>query len=294
MEFRSKYYLEIDIGARHMVFKRRMCESQIGPELMDRPEILQRLFFPRLASAEELTSPYGVNHSIEVEEGVSIGCRFYPARTDAANILYFHGNGEIVPDYDYTAHLYQERGLNLFVADYRGYGFSNGTPTCKSVIRDAHFLFHGFVRFLSDEGYTGTLFVMGRSLGSAPAIEVAYHYQERLKGLIVESGFASTRNQFRRLGAHDLLKDVPSAIGFGNELKIREIHIPTLIIHGEEDEIIPVEEGRALHALSGAREKASLFIPDAGHNDLMVRGRDAYMTAIEQFTSSISSQGHGK
>jgi uncharacterized protein len=59
------------------------------------------------------------------------------------------------------------------------------------------------------------------------------------------------------------------------------VAIPTLIIHGEEDEIIPVEEGRALYALSGAAEKVSLFIPHAGHNDLMVEGLEAYMGAIE-------------
>ena len=58
-----------------------MSTSRKGPELMDRPEILQRLFFPRRASAEELTSPYGANHVIEAAPGISIGCRFYPAGT---------------------------------------------------------------------------------------------------------------------------------------------------------------------------------------------------------------------
>jgi fermentation-respiration switch protein FrsA (DUF1100 family) len=125
---------------------------------------------------------------------------------------------------------------------------------------------------------------MGRSLGSAPAIEVAYHYQKQLKGLIIESGFASGRNQLMRLGVSHLFRDVKDPIGFGNDLKFKEITIPTLIIHGEDDEIIPVTEGRALYALSGAKEKYSLFIPNAGHNDLMMRGLDAYMAAIERFT----------
>jgi len=265
-----------------------MIDFQKGPELMDRSDILERLFYPRRALGEELTSPYGTNHSIEVGDEVSIGCRFYPARADGPNILYFHGNGEIVPDYDYTAHLYQERGLNLFVADYRGYGFSGGTPTCSSMIRDAHPIFHGFVAFLHDRRYTGPLFVMGRSLGSAPAIEVAYHYQHQLQGLIVESGFASTRNQFRRLGVSHLFNDEPNPVGFANDLKIKEITIPTLIIHGEADDIIPVEEGQALYALSGASRKTSLFIPYTGHNDLMVHGLKAYMGAIEAFTGPSS------
>ncbi len=266
-----------------------MIEFEKETALLDRPDILQRLFFPRAASAEEVASPYGSNHSIEVADGVQLGCRFYPAHADCPSILYFHGNREVVPDYDYVAHFYQERGINLFVAEYRGYGFSDGMPDCCSMIRDAHLIFRGFVQFVRSGGYARKLFVMGRSLGSASAIEVAYHYQKQLQGLIVESGFASTRNQFRRLGAEDVLRDTPEAVGFGNDLKIKEIVIPTLIIHGEEDQIVPVEEGRTLYSLSGASEKASLFIPNAGHNDLLVRGLDAYMTAIEEFTASFSS-----
>jgi alpha-beta hydrolase superfamily lysophospholipase len=266
-------------------------DTKNGPELMDRPEILQRLFFPRRASAEEMTSPYGANLQVEVAPGISIGCRFYPAGSNAPSILYFHGNGEIAPDYDYVAPIYQQQGINLFVADYRGYGFSMGDPTCSGIINDAHPLFHGFVEYLRERGYTGSLFVMGRSLGSAPAIEVAFHYQERLAGLIVESGFAYAQNQFRRLGVSHLFVNVPGATGFGNDLKIARVTIPTLIIHGEEDEIIPVEEGRALYSLSAASMKKALFIPHSGHNDLMAYGLKAYMDAIRTFTADGRPEG---
>lgn len=127
-----------------------MTEVKNGPEFLDHAEILERLFFPRRASHEELTSPCGANHVIEAASGISIGCRFYPAGSKAPSILYFHGNGEIALDYDYTAPLYQERGINLFVADYRGYGFSTGSPTCSTIIEDAHPVFRGFVAFLKD------------------------------------------------------------------------------------------------------------------------------------------------
>jgi pimeloyl-ACP methyl ester carboxylesterase len=268
-----------------------MSEAKNGPELLDRPEVLQRLFFPRRASAQELTSRYGVNHVIEAAPDISIGCRFYAAGSKAPSVLYFHGNGEMAPDYDYTAPLYQERGINLFVADYRGYGFSTGSPTCSAIIQDAHPVFHGFVAFLKHGGYTGDLFVMGRSLGSAPAIEVAFHHQDRLKGLIVESGFASTRHLLARLGVSHLLADVPDSAGFGNDIKIKEIRIPTLIIHGERDDIIPVAEGRTLLALSGASQKRSLFVPGAGHNDLFEHALDVYMEAVASFTDAGDDAG---
>jgi len=255
-----------------------------GLALYDHPEILYRLFFPRRESVDNRERPKAINHFVSVAHDISIGCRFYPARLDGPNILYFHGNGETVPDYDYIAPVYTGKGLNLFVADYRGYGMSGGSPACSSMIKDAHPVFQGFITFLSDLGYTGDSYVMGRSLGSAPAIELAFHYQQRFKGLIVESGFASAQNQLMRLGVSHLFRDKGEPVGFGNDLKIKETAIPTLIIHGEWDEIIPAEEGRTLYALSGAREKFSLFISNAGHNDLMMHGLDAYMGAIERFT----------
>jgi alpha-beta hydrolase superfamily lysophospholipase len=262
-----------------------MSELERGPELMDRPEIIYRLFFPRRESPLESRPRNAMGHAVRVADDVSIGCRFYPAKKDGPNILYFHGNGEIASDYDYVAPLYQQIGLNLFVADYRGYGTSDGTPSCSAIIKDSRPLFEGFTAFLSSAGYTGNLFVMGRSLGSAPAIEVAYRYQPHLKGLIVESGFASSRNQFARLGVTHLFEGAANQVGFGNDVKIREIHLPTLIIHGEDDEIIPVTEGRALYALSGAEEKHSLFVPDAGHNDLFERGINDYMRMVASFTN---------
>lgn len=262
-----------------------MVDFEKNVQLMDRAEILDRLFFPRRES--DLTSlPNAVTMRVKVAEEIAVGCRFYPARPDGPNILYFHGNGETVPDYDYEAHIYQERGLNLFVADYRGYGFSDSEPSCSSMISDSHPIFLGFKDVVAERGFTGPLFVMGRSLGSAPAIEVAYRYQSELKGLIVESGFASGRNQFRRLGVSHLFDE--NAIGFGNDVKIKEVITPTLIIHGEYDMIIPASEGHALLKLSGSLKKSSLFIPDAGHNDLLAEAMDEYMSTVQRFCQAAA------
>ncbi len=262
-----------------------MVDFDGGLQMYDDPDILYRLFYPRREVVGNAENPRALNRFVEVADGVSICCRFYPARTDGPNILYFHGNGEVAPDYDYVAPVYAQRGLNLFVADYRGYGGSSGIPTCTAMIKDAHPIFHDFTAYLSDGGFTGNLFVMGRSLGSAPAIELAFHYQGELKGLIVESGFASARNQVARLGVEYLFRDSQDPVGFGNDIKIRDVAIPTLIIHGEWDEIIPATEGRMLYELSGAGEKSSLFIPQAGHNDIMMVGLEAYMKAVETFTA---------
>jgi pimeloyl-ACP methyl ester carboxylesterase len=256
-----------------------------GAELMDRPEILNILFFPR---REEVPDTHNAtNRFVKVAESVAVSCRFYRVRDNGPNILLFHGNGETAADYGYVAPFYQERGLNLFVGEYRGYGMSDGSPTCSGILRDAHPIFEDFASFIRDAHCTGPLYVMGRSLGSAPAIEVAWQYQEQLKGLIVESGLAGAGSQLARIGVAHLFKGVERPVGFGNDLKIQSIHIPTLIIHGEEDTIIPVSEGKSLYSLSGARKKVALFVPHAGHNDLLDRALKDYMEAIVRFTSGF-------
>ena len=79
-----------------------------------------------------------------------------------------------------------------------------------------------------------------------------------------------------------------SEMGFMNKDKIKSITIPTLIIHGDKDEIIPVEEGSELYRNSGSRYKTIEIIPAAGHNDLMISGKNQYFDSIEVFIKNHS------
>ena len=89
-------------------------------DTLDRPEVLARLFHPRPEPAG-LTAPPGAEDvMIPVESGIRIGGRFHVADRDAANILFFHGNGEIVADYDQFGPLLGQIPLNFLAVDYRG------------------------------------------------------------------------------------------------------------------------------------------------------------------------------
>jgi hypothetical protein len=68
--------------------------------------------------------------------------------------------------------------------------------------------------------------------------------------------------------------------GFGNAAKIGRIGTPTLIIHGQDDMLIPASDGWELHRSSAARDKRLVLIPGAGHNNVMWVGRQAYLDAI--------------
>jgi alpha-beta hydrolase superfamily lysophospholipase len=254
--------------------------EQADYSLLDKPEVLSFIFFPRKDVTEAPAN--ASDHLIPVDKDVSISCRFYVHSQRAPSFIYFHGNGEVVSDYDHIAPIYNQLGINLFVADYRGYGASQGRPTFSNMISDALAIFKAFVDILNENHYSNDIFVMGRSLGSAPAIEIVYHHQEQLKGLVIESGFASIINLLLYLGlpTESLgLKDTE----FPNLTKMRTITIPTLIIHGEYDSLIPPTEGKALFENAASRNKNLVIIPDAEHNDIMLVGMERYFKAIKEF-----------
>jgi fermentation-respiration switch protein FrsA (DUF1100 family) len=271
--------------------------SKIDYSTLDRPEVLMFLFHPRPEprpwKASELGPgeliPDQKDHLIPVEEDVVIGARFHMADKSGCNILFFHGNGEIVADYDDFAPLFNQMGINFLAADYRGYGQSTGRPTVTGMMRDCHVIFDYVQKWLQKNNYPGPLIAMGRSLGSASVLELSFHYQDRLDALIVESGFAHAGPLLRLLGIDPQTLGFKEEAGFRNIDKIGQFKKPTLIIHAEFDHIIPFSDGKALFEASPSPNKTMLEIPGANHNDIFMRGMNEYMTALQQLLDSLTT-----
>jgi uncharacterized protein len=268
--------------------------SKIDYSLLDRPEILMFLFHPRPEWGSPPSRDGVVEVLIPVEEGVVVGGRYYIAGKRAPNILFFHGNGEIVADYEDLAPLYAKRGLNFLPVDYRGYGRSTGSPTITSMMRDCHVIFDYTRDWLSRNGCTGPLIVMGRSLGSASVLELISCYEREIDGLIVESGFAHAGPLLELLGIDIQALGVTEEEGFRNVDKIRTFPKPTLIIHAEFDHIIPFSDGQALYEACPAEEKKLLKIPKANHNDIFARGIGPYMDAVKELTDKAGKPSRQK
>jgi uncharacterized protein len=227
---------------------------------LDAPEVLAHLFFPQ-QEARTVLPEGSLDLDIEVSDGVSLGCRFYPCALDAPTLVYFHGNGETVPDYDEIAKHYGAHGLNLFVTTYRGYGWSTGSPSVSTMLEDGERVYEYIRNWLSTNSYSDVLFIMGRSLGSAVAIDLVCKKKDEVKGMIIESGFADTLPLAKSLGIDIDQGDIVEEECFGNCQKIAKIKNPTLILHGARDEIIPVGMAEKLQADSGARNKQFMVIP---------------------------------
>ncbi len=267
--------------------------NEAGYAALDRPEVVRRLFHPRAEEGVRLTrSDEGaIDVLIPVEQDVVIGGRFHAAGKAFPNILFFHGNGEIVADYDDPAAVYNRLGLNFLPVDYRGYGRSSGRPTVSSMMRDSHSIFRFVKAWLEEQGHSGHFILMGRSLGSAPALELACKVQDRVDALILESAFARAEPLLTLLGIDLRAIGFREKDGFRNLDKIREFLGPTLIIHAENDHIIPFSEGTDLFEASGADEKRLVKIPRANHNDIFVRGLSLYMESIRTLASSLPTSG---
>jgi fermentation-respiration switch protein FrsA (DUF1100 family) len=263
--------------------------SSMNHALLDHPNVLLLLFHPR-PSYPGVTPPANAQDIlIPVAENVVIGGRFHIADSNAVNLLFFHGNGEIVDDYDDLGPLYNQLGINFLAVDYRGYGRSTGTPTTSAMLQDSHAVFQFVNRWLGDHQHSGALLAMGRSLGSACVLELVKHYPEPIAGLIIESGFAYTGPLLRLLGIH------PEALGFTenqgvqNIEKIKAYAKPTLIIHAQHDHIIPYSDAEALYAASPAADKRLLKIPQANHNNIFAIGLREYMAAIQTFADKFKA-----
>ena len=249
---------------------------------MDRPEITQLLFHP--TQVAQNTPPEGAtDFSVSVDTDVRVACRMHSFSKEYPTLIFFHGNGEIIPDYDEIGPCYGKEGINLLVAEYRGYGWSTGTPLTSTFLPDCNTVFLQALDWLKEQEYTGPVFVKGRSLGSACAIDIALNHSERIAGLIIESGFARTIPLAKTLGVDLEAMGLSEEDCFNNVGKIRQVEKPTYILHGQYDQLIPLWQSETLQAESGARKKEFQIIPGADHNSLIAKVGQMYFQAVKKF-----------
>lgn len=255
--------------------------------VFDRPEFNESLFFPRPdpgeapADAEDFLVPVG--------GGARVHARRHRSFDANVSLLLFHGNGEIVSDYDALADEFRGLGVELVACDYRGYGKSTGTPGFRDVLADAHVV---LVHLQAGEHLKDCVCVFGRSLGSAPAIELAVNHDE-FEGLVIESGFADPRGMLARRGVPAKEFDEETDRIFDNAEKIGRVRCPLLVIHGQEDDLIPVSEGVALHDRAGSEPKRLVVLTGVGHNDILWGARDEWLLSLRDFFDDVRDR-HGR
>ncbi len=190
-------------------------------------------------------------------------------------LLFCHGNGEDLGYISPYLRDLRKAGWSVIGVEYPGYGLSPGTPSEAGCIAAASAAY----RYLRDvKGIPADRIVpFGRSVGSGPAIELAS--REPVGGLIVQSGFVSTYRVLTRW-------PVFPGDRFPNLTRIANVRCPVLVIHGQNDGIIPFWHGEALFAaVKGSKMNA--WFPNAGHNDVEDAGGPDYWAALTSFRLTL-------
>ncbi len=195
------------------------------------------------------------------------------ADKDVPVIVFFNGNAMTVYGaealYEHMARL----GAEVVVYDYRGYGFSEGTADVEAFRRDALSIFDKVVR-----EYPGRrVVVYGYSLGTAMATHVAA--ERTVGGLVLAAAFASAAEELpvfaRRMGLSAeeiaaLTPDEGARLAFDEVAMVREAGernagAPLLMLHGRDDTLVPMEQGREVFQASPVKQKKFVEIPGADH-----------------------------
>jgi len=254
------------------------------------PRLLQAvtdsmLFHP---AAGQHTTPD--RHGIPFEErwldaeGTRIQAWWMPASGAGTTIVTFHGNAGTLADRIPWYRPVVRTGVAVLAVEYRGFGDSDGSPSEEGLAADGRAGIAAARALANARG--DRLVVHGRSLGGAVAIRAVQEAEAdglRVDGLLVESTFTSLAEMAGRTG-------IPLAgrlvtYSFPSIERIGQAGSPLLLVHGTEDELIPLEMGERLVAAAsaGGRPATLLRIPGGTHNDTWARGGPTYWDAVLGF-----------
>lgn len=256
------------------IFQRRLIYLPYG-ELPAVASVLPR--------AEEVS--FVTEDGLELAAWFVVGAGTDPGRR--TTLLFLPGNAG---NRSYRAPLARrlaDAGANVLLVDYRGYGGNPGRPSRDGLAKDAR----AARAYLAgrDDVAVQRIFYMGESLGAAVAVELAT--DEPPAGLILRSPFTSLADVWRVhypfLPVDLLLRDRFSPIE-----RVDDVGVPVLVIAGEDDGTIPVEQSLAVHA-AAAEPKRLLVIADADHNDQALLIGDELIAEVRRFLSDVGPGATG-
>ena len=241
----------------------------------------RRFLFPTQDLRAGGAVPDFVDHRLMARDGVAV--RALELRGDAAAhvVVHFHNNRERAEQSAGVARELAARGLGVVLVEYRGYGGAvNASPSEEGLYADAE----AVLEMLAARGVGPKRVVLwGTSLGSGVAAEMA----RRRRGgyLVLVTPYTSIPDLVA-----DLVPFLPAGLlvadHFDTLSKAPSIAIPTLVVHGDADEVVPFRMGERLAAtIPGAQ---LLRIPGGRHGDLFQR---AHARIVDAIAISVTTPG---
>lgn len=197
---------------------------------------------------------------LETPDGIKLISWYGRARPGQPTLLYFHGNASNLAGRAGRVGEYLAKGRGMMMMSYRGYGGSEGRATEANNFNDARLAYD----WLRGEGVAAEdIVVYGESLGSGVAVHLAT--QVPVGGIILDAPFTSITDVGKRiypyLPVRTFLFDRYDSLS-----RIGSISAPLLIVHGDRDDLIPIEMGRKLYH-AAPQPKTFEAIAGGGHAD---------------------------
>ena len=233
------------------------------------------IFFPPSSSYDERAR--GLVR-LESELGHEIAAFYHETPGAAVTVLFAHGNAEDLGHGVGHSERYAQLGVSVLAFDYPGYGLSTGEPTEPGVYAAADAAY----RYLREQVGVGAAAIVahGRSLGGGVMVDLASRVP--VGGLIIESSFVSVYRVVTRAPLLPIDQ-------FDSLAKLDDVTAPVLVMHGQRDEVIAPWHGRRLFEAVPRHRRASLWVEDAGHNDLTEVAGRSYWDAVEKFVAGVEA-----
>ena len=193
-------------------------------------------------------------------------------------ILYSHGNAEDLGTVVHTLKKLYELGFSVIGYDYEGYGTSDGTPSEKNTYEDIDAVYRYLIYELRIPAEN--IIAYGFSLGGGVATDLAS--KRDIGGLILESTFVSA---FRVASKYNIFPYDK----FRSLDKIKNVKCPILVMHGENDDVVPWWHGRELFEAAPST-KRNLWVQGAGHGNISMVAGDLYRKTIIEYTSILGEK----
>lgn len=229
----------------------------------------QLMYFPSRERVQprEVGLPGVEEVVLRERSGDSLFSWFGRAQAGKPTILFFHGNGGAIGHRAHRFRRLMDDGLGMFMLGYPGYGGSDGRPSEHAFLDAARLAYE----YLRGEGLEpDDIVIYGESIGSGVAVQLAATVGA--KGLVLEAPMSSAvdvaREHYPWLLVGLLMKDTYRSVDH-----IDRIDMPVLVMHGENDSIVPIKYGQMLFE-QAPDPKTFVPIPDAGHNDLHLHPTD--------------------
>jgi uncharacterized protein len=203
-------------------------------------------------------------------------------------LLYLHGNKGNISHNLGNIRQFHQLGYSVLAIDYRGYGRSEGRFPCEAeVYRDAQAAWDYLTR---ERGITAQqIYLYGHSLGGAIAIDLAVR-QPQAAGIIIDNAFTSMRDMalyqpvYRFFPADLLLNQRFDSLG-----KLKLLRVPLLLLHGTDDRTVPPTMSQVLYE-SATVPKKLVFVPYAGHNNLLAVAGEDLSRIVREFQTLVHSK----